>query len=395
MRFFRAILLLSLLSAATWTVSRPTAALSLTQSLTWFKQESGVFTKLMGVHFVDPQNGYVVGSTGTIFGTNNGGNTWEKVALPVRESKETLRDVWAFNLRHQLLLGEYNRDLHPSSDMIFGPNFMLWRGDEMKEDWREIAVAEPRNPQRLRPRRKAPGVEKRTDDEEDDDEFYRLASSMVVRMHFADDRNGWLVGESGMIQRTFVGGVEWKMQYAVARKLLTDVFAVSDKEVWIVGGGGTILRTTDGGQSWIEQNSPTTQNLRAVHFVGAEHGWAVGPNGLLLKATASPRRPDGTLPVKWEILPAPTKESLNDVFFISPQEGWVAGEHATILHTTDGGRTWEDALVNTQVRPYINFNRLYFLSRNLGWAVGTSGAIYKFAPHAPALKPKVADPDSQ
>jgi photosystem II stability/assembly factor-like uncharacterized protein len=185
------------------------------------------------------------------------------------------------------------------------------------------------------------------------------------------------------------------MQYAVTRKLLTDVFAVSDKEVWIVGGGGTILRTTDGGQSWVEQNSPTTQNLRAVHFAGAENGWAVGPNGLILKASASQRRPDGTLPVKWELLPAPTKENLNDVFFVNAQEGWVAGEHATILHTTDGGRTWEDALADVEVKRYVNFNRLFFLSRSLGWAVGTSGAIYKFAPHALKVKPKVVDLDSQ
>ncbi|NOT63930.1 MAG: hypothetical protein HOP19_27265 [Acidobacteria bacterium] len=385
MRFLRAILLLCLLSIVAWTTIHSVAA----QAPTWFKQESGVFTKLMGVHFVDPQNGYIAGSTGTVFATTNGGATWEKVALPVRESKETLRDVWTFNVRQQLVLGEYNRDLHPSSDMIFGPNFMLWRGDEMKEDWREISVAEPRNPRSLKPRRKAPGVDSRSDNEEDDEEFFRISSSMVVRMHFADERNGWLVGESGMIQRTSIGGMGWTMQYAVTRKLLNDVYAVSDKEVWIVGGGGTILRTTDGGQSWVEQNSPTTQNLRAVHFANAENGWAVGPNGLLLKATASQRRPDGTLPVKWDILPAPTKENLNDVFFISPQEGWVAGEHATILHTTDGGRTWADALEDTEVRRYINFNRLFFLNRTLGWAVGTSGAIYKFAPHAPALKPKV------
>ena len=397
MRFLRAILLMSLLlGASLWawsTASFGTAAA--TQTASWFRQETGIFTKLMGVHFVDPQNGWVVGSTGSLFNSTNGGKTWERIGMPVRESKETLRDLWAFDLRTQLLLGEYNRDMHPSSDMIFGPNFMLWRGDEMKPDWREIAVAEPRNPQRLHPRRKAPDVDKRADDEVDDDEIFRLSSAMVVRMHFADERNGWLVGESGMIQHTSVGGVEWQMQYTVSRKLLSDVYAVSNKEVWIVGGGGLILRTTDGGQSWLEQASPTTQNLRAVHFVGAENGWAVGPNGLILKAVASLRRADGTLPIKWEVIPAPTKEGLNDVFFINPQEGWVAGEHATILHTTDGGRTWEDALANTVVRPYVSFNRLFFLSRNLGWAVGTSGTIYKFGANAPLLKPKVADPDSQ
>ena len=394
MRFLRAILLLSLLSVGSLAWLSCDAAKASVQTLAWFRQETGIFTKLMGVHFVDPQNGWVAGSSGAIFGSTNGGKTWEKVGLPVRESKETLRDLWAFDLRKQLLLGEYNRDMHPSSDMIFGPNFMLWRGDEMKEDWREISVAEPRNPQRLHPRRKAPGTDKRTDNEEDDDEFFRLSSSMVVRMHFADERNGWLVGESGMIQRTVVGGVEWQMQYTVSRKLLNDVYAVNAKEVWIVGGGGLILRTTDGGQSWLEQNSPTTQNLRAVHFAGAENGWAVGPNGLILKAAAGERRADGTLPVRWEIIPPPTKESLNDVFFINAREGWVAGEHATVLHTTDGGRTWEDALANTAVKAYITFNRLFFLSRNLGWAVGSSGTIYKFG-DAPVLKPRVIDPDSQ
>jgi photosystem II stability/assembly factor-like uncharacterized protein len=56
----------------------------------------------------------------------------------------------------------------------------------------------------------------------------------------------------------------------------------------------------------------------------------------------------------------------------------------------DGGRTWSDALENTNVRPFITFNRLFFLSRTLGWAVGSSGTIYKFG-DAPSLKPKVSE----
>jgi photosystem II stability/assembly factor-like uncharacterized protein len=382
MRLLQTILWLSLVCAGSVAQSAPT----------WTKQETGIFTRLMGVHFIDPQTGWVAGSTGTFFGTTDGGKTWERVALPIRESKEMVRDVWGFTPAKQLLLGDYNKDMHPSSDMlVFGPNFMLYAGNEIKEGWTQVYVAEPRNPQRRKPRRKEPGANPRADNEEDDDEFFRLASSMVVRLHFTNDRNGWMVGESGMIQHTRAGGLEWEMQYSNSRKLLNDVFAVNDKEAWIVGGGGTILRTTDGGQTWTEQPSPTTQILRAVHFADAEHGYAVGPNGLILKATvAGARRADGVLPMKWEVLPAVTKETFNDVFFVSPQEGWVAGEHATILHTMDGGRTWSDALENTNVRPFITFNRLFFLSRTLGWAVGSSGTIYKFG-DAPSLKPKVSE----
>ena len=110
MRFLQTILLISLLCAA---LSAQNTEPARPHASTWSKQETGAFTRLMGVHFIDSQRGWVVGSTGTLFGTANGGKTWEKVALPVRESKEMIRDLWAFDAQKQLLLGDYNKDMHP------------------------------------------------------------------------------------------------------------------------------------------------------------------------------------------------------------------------------------------------------------------------------------------
>ena len=43
----------------------------------WQKQRSGVNRHLFGVHFIDPQNGWVVGQGGVILHTRSGGQKWD------------------------------------------------------------------------------------------------------------------------------------------------------------------------------------------------------------------------------------------------------------------------------------------------------------------------------
>ena len=46
------------------------------QGISWHAQPTGITTPIRDIHFVDGQNGWVVGSFGTILSTTNGGKTW-------------------------------------------------------------------------------------------------------------------------------------------------------------------------------------------------------------------------------------------------------------------------------------------------------------------------------
>jgi photosystem II stability/assembly factor-like uncharacterized protein len=55
-----------------------------------------------------------------------------------------------------------------------------------------------------------------------------------------------------------------------------------DKNGWIVGYGGTILRSNDRGKTWILQDSGTKDNFYGL-FMMKKHGWAVGAKGSIVR----------------------------------------------------------------------------------------------------------------
>ena len=54
-----------------------------------------------------------------------------------------------------------------------------------------------------------------------------------------------------------------------------------DKNGWIVGYGGIVLRSSDKGHTWIKQESSTAGHLYGL-FITKKFGWAVGAKGTIL-----------------------------------------------------------------------------------------------------------------
>ena len=82
-----------------------------------------------------------------------------------------------------------------------------------------------------------------------------------------DARGGWIAQQSGTSAN------------------LTGVAFVGEKQGWVVGEGGVVMQTWDGGMHWVSQTLETGVNLMAVDFVDPKHGWVVGDNMTIL-ATA-------------------------------------------------------------------------------------------------------------
>ncbi len=109
-----------------------------------------------------------------------------------------------------------------------------------------------------------------------------------------------------------------------------DIHYLNNLEGWVVGNSGIIGHTEDGGTSWIGQTNPDTQNrsLYGVFFLDADLGWAVGLNGIILQTI------DGG--TTWEIVDDElTSVNLRSVQFTSPTNGYIVGNNRTLLKYTE------------------------------------------------------------
>jgi photosystem II stability/assembly factor-like uncharacterized protein len=91
---------------------------------------------------------------------------------------------------------------------------------------------------------------------------------------------------TGAIAKTTDGGSSWTSTI-FTNPLWSIDFPSSGASLvgYAVGDQGTILKTNDAGMNWLPQQSGTTFRLNKVHFKDFDFGFAVGENGIILKTT--------------------------------------------------------------------------------------------------------------
>jgi photosystem II stability/assembly factor-like uncharacterized protein len=232
---------------------------------------------------------------------------------------------------------------------------------------------------------------------------------------FVDTLTGWTISDGGKIFHTADAGITWNLQYDDPdSSFFTALWFTSRFHGCVVGGGinngyPRSLTTMDGGLTWTmdtlvsyppgdvcfpdsihgwyltEDNIYITRDAglswNQQHYFGAFttlvslsfpdtlHGWVIDDDGDRIFRTA-----DGGQ--TWTALGCPS--SPTKVCFTDPLNGYVggvSGQEGTVRRSMDGGYTW--GLTST-----LGMNFLYGLSfknKSTGWAVGTSGAIFKTA----------------
>jgi photosystem II stability/assembly factor-like uncharacterized protein/tetratricopeptide (TPR) repeat protein len=122
---------------------------------------------------------------------------------------------------------------------------------------------------------------------------------------------------------------------------------VDAKEGWAVGDEGVVWHTIDAGKTWERQATGTRASLRSVQFLNPFLGWIAGREelahgqgsvGILLFTR------DGG--VTWQRLLENSMPGLNRVRFTDATTGFVFGDGSDqfptgVFRTKDGGRTWE------------------------------------------------------
>lgn len=149
-------------------------------------------------------------------------------------------------------------------------------------------------------------------------------------VHSPNGFDVWAVGNSGLVFRSYDGGVTWS-SFTQGSATLRSVYTYNS-HVWIVGDNGVCYSSTDGGTTWNTQTLGGGVTLRSITFTSPSTGWIAGDNGTILETS------DGG--ATWDAKVSNTSQPLYAIVFVDSQIGYAAGSAGTLLKTTDAGVNW-------------------------------------------------------
>ncbi|HSW56316.1 MAG TPA: YCF48-related protein [Ignavibacteriaceae bacterium] len=190
--------------------------------------------------------------------------------------------------------------------------------------------------------------------------------STFRKIVFIDTLNGFAVGETGSFE-TIDGGETWDLRDDVkSARYVT----FTNKDFGYVCGDGLILdKTTNAGQNWFR--TIINDDFSDVFFTDYQNGWFIGYSWYqnnLCQTT------DGGITLLHRTdFPGDRPSS---VYFLDSLEGLV-GVNNKIFKSYNGGLSWEEKVVNGIDSLLFGgeFDRLFFLNRNIGWALNNNYAI--------------------
>ena len=125
----------------------------------------------------------------------------------------------------------------------------------------------------------------------------------------------------------------------VEHSLLLDVMAIGGGGFVAVGERGHVIVSPDG-QSWTQAESvPTRSTLTSVTGDGSRL-WAAGHDSIIITSR------DGGMTWTRQYFDPERRQPIMDIHFFDEQRGMAIGAYGLALFTGDGGRNWDDGVVN-------------------------------------------------
>jgi photosystem II stability/assembly factor-like uncharacterized protein len=170
---------------------------------------------------------------------------------------------------------------------------------------------------------------------------------VLYDVEFLDADNGYIVGEFGKIYHTTDGGETFtEQQESVMDASVIDILdlpTMFDVEFYdenngmIVGLDGRVAVTTDGGEDWnfVPHNvDDFVDPFYAATILSNGQRWAVGASGQVVHSAAGDsdfsRGDLGSRVTTW----------MRRIRFYDDKHGWIVGGFGLIMYTDDGGETW-------------------------------------------------------
>lgn len=269
--------------------------------LSWTKLNSGSTANLYDLTFSDGNAGWVVGSGGTVLHTTTGGATWTPQGNipgnPVLNGVASAgdRDCWITTEREIWHSGNGGATwaIQPSGfvnylEGLFFLNVQTgWVGADSGRVLHTTDGGQSWNVQAVLP-----------------------DGSVVGDILFVDSSNGWIAGSDSAIFRTMDGGQTWNEQFVASYSYPRRISFADVNNGLVVGGlGGSVYRTADGGQSWTSDTVTLGLTKNAVCMRRADLAWVTGQLGTISRFTgandAPLPHPAGALPGTYSLTAYP------------------------------------------------------------------------------------------
>lgn len=153
----------------------------------------------------------------------------------------------------------------------------------------------------------------------------RAAQAVLTRVVLAGDRLV-AMGERGLVVLSDDGGRQWRQARVPVSVTLTSASFADAREGWIAGHSGVVLHTTDGGETWSLQTD-------GVALAKAGLAQALG-----LPDTDADR--DRRIQQAQRLVDDGADKPLLSVCFADARRGMVVGAFGLAAATEDGGKTW-------------------------------------------------------
>ncbi|MGD1902335.1 MAG: photosynthesis system II assembly factor Ycf48 [Geitlerinemataceae cyanobacterium] len=282
----------------------------------------------------DTDRGWLVGSRGSLFETNDGGETWEERPLDFGEENIVFTSV----------------DFSGDEGWAVGEPSILLHTTDAGKSWFRVPLS-----------KKLPGA----------------PSSIVA----TGANSAEMTTNIGAIYATEDGGQNWKALVQDALGVFRNIDRNASGQYVTVSANGNFYSTWDPTTGdWTPHNRQDSRRVQNMGFRPDGGLWMLARGGQL-------RFSDGGSTEEWLEAQSPefsTSWGLLDMAYRTPEEVWVVGGSGNLLVSYDGGEpeTWQKDRDVENVPS--NFNYIRFLNEDRGFILGQRGILLRYTPEGEA-----------
>ena len=243
------------------------------------------------IFFSDENNGWIVGYSGTIKYSSDGGETWKSQQSGVSSN---LWDVYFINNQKGWVCGNNNTILRTSD----GGN-----------SWHNISPVD-------------------------------TMGKIFISISFINDEEGWICNNGGEILKSIDGGLSWELKKKFRTSSGSHLIVFDSNTVYALHG--YLYRTFDSGETWDSLTVSIPENYMAsgIFFSNMDNGWITTMNGTGGEyITNYPVIITNDGGITWFSSDSLEDGGLMCSYFTNENIGWVAGIK-NVYRTIDGGIHW-------------------------------------------------------
>ncbi|MBC8290748.1 MAG: hypothetical protein H8E37_10575 [Planctomycetes bacterium] len=303
---------------------------------------------LHDVKFIGRKVGWAVGDHGTVWATDDGGESWRRIPVPVGSSLRSICFWQKEGASSQRIAWIAGRDTEPYTRIGFGT---LLKTVDGGKTWKQMGFRlPPLNYVRFFGGEQGIAVGEATNEfptgvfltDDGGETWQPAAGKKTTGWHtaaFTEFHDGVVAGPRGRISLVAGSNVAEPRFDPNSLRSIRALTMVDGFSGWAVGDGALALRTTNGAVTWEPPETALPRQLarfmdfRAVASIGGKV-WVAGSPGSVVWHSPDQGK-------TWQAQKTAHRQPIHALHFSSQTHGWAVGALGIIQRTTDGGRTWK------------------------------------------------------